>query len=68
MIDTSKYDSETLNELLTESAAVEVAVRDSVREALLMHRRIGNPIATWHDGEVVLIPADQIPIHTTLSQ
>jgi hypothetical protein len=61
MIDTRKYDSETLDELLAESTAVETAVRESVREALLMHKRLGNPVATWQDGQVVWIPADQIP-------
>jgi hypothetical protein len=61
MMHAHAYDSQTLDRLLVESAAVEAAVRESVREALLMHKRLGNPVATWHDGRVVWIPADQIP-------
>ena len=34
----------------------------AVRQALLMHKRIGNPIAAWKDGEVVIIPPEDIVI------
>lgn len=56
------YDPETLRELVAESDAVEAAVREAVRDALLMHKRLGNPVATWHDGRVVVIPPEQIPV------
>ncbi|HWB12766.1 MAG TPA: hypothetical protein VG826_26305 [Pirellulales bacterium] len=56
------YDPQSLNELLAESAAVEAAVREAVRDALIMHKRLGNPVASWEDGRVVLIPPDQIPV------
>jgi hypothetical protein len=60
MTPTHEYDPETLKQLLAQSAAVEAAVRDSVREALLMHQRLGNPVASWKDGAVVWIPPEQI--------
>lgn len=56
------YDAQTLSRILAESAAVEAAIRAAVRDALLMHKRLGNPVVTWQDGRVVLIPADEIPI------
>jgi hypothetical protein len=34
----------------------------AVREALLMHKRIGNPVAIWKDGRVVIIPPEEIVI------
>jgi hypothetical protein len=34
----------------------------AVREALLMHKRIGNPVAIWKDGGVVIIPPEEIVI------
>jgi hypothetical protein len=34
----------------------------AVREALIMHKRIGNPIATWKDGKVVIVPPEEIEI------
>jgi hypothetical protein len=62
MMEVYPYDPQTLADLLSEADAVENAVRESVHDALLMHKRLGNPVATWEDGRVVWIPADQIPL------
>ena len=43
-------------------ARVEAAMRRGVREALRQHKRAGNPIVVWRDGQVVWIPADEIVI------
>jgi len=32
----------------------------AIREAILDHKRAGNPIAEWRDGRVVLVPPEQI--------
>ncbi len=37
------------------------ALRQAVREALLDHKRAGNPVAVWQDGRVVWIPPEEIP-------
>jgi hypothetical protein len=58
------YDPETLAHLVSEADAVEQAVRESVHEALLMHKRLGNPVAAWRNGQVVWIPADEIPLNS----
>jgi hypothetical protein len=60
-----EHDPETLAHLMAETAAIEAAIAASVDDALLMHKRIGNPIAFWQDGQVVWIPADQIPVDDT---
>ncbi len=41
---------------------IEKALRRAVRQALLMHKRLGNPVAAWKDGEVVIIPPEEIVI------
>lgn len=61
-LDIYPYDAEMLREILDESAAVEAAVREAIRDALLMHKRLGNPVVTWQDGRCVWIPADEIPV------
>ena len=38
------------------------ALRRAVRDALLEHKRAGNSIASWRDGNVVIIPAEEIPV------
>ena len=34
----------------------------AVNDALRMHKRLGNPIAAWRDGKVVIIPPEEIVI------
>ncbi|HEX7955718.1 MAG TPA: hypothetical protein VF508_02180 [Pyrinomonadaceae bacterium] len=41
------------------------ALRRAVRAALLEHKRAGNPVAAWKDGEVVIIPAEEIRVEET---
>lgn len=48
--------------LIAERKAVSEAVRRAVRHALLTHKRAGVPIASWQDGKVVIIPADEISV------
>lgn len=47
---------------------VEEALRLAVRHALLEHKRAGNTIASWEDGRVVLIPAEEIEVKDNLQQ
>jgi hypothetical protein len=61
MMELYQYDAETLRQMLADADAVDAAVCESVREALLMHKRLGNPVVSWENGRVVWIPADQIP-------
>jgi hypothetical protein len=37
------------------------AMAEAVREALLRHKRLGNPVAVWRDGCVVWLPPEEIP-------
>ena len=37
------------------------AMQRAVREALLEHKRLGNPIAVWREGRVVWLQPDEIP-------
>jgi hypothetical protein len=41
---------------------IEQAVQLAVQEALLDHKRTGDPIAIWRDGKVQWLPPDQIPM------
>jgi hypothetical protein len=42
--------------------AVEEILGKAVQNALLMHKRLRNPIAVYQDGRVVIIPPDEIPV------
>jgi hypothetical protein len=41
---------------------VEAAAQAAVREALLRHKRLGNPVADWQDNRVVWIQPEDIEI------
>ncbi|REJ98768.1 MAG: hypothetical protein DWQ35_00285 [Planctomycetota bacterium] len=49
-------------ELVAEAKAVELAVEESVIEALKMHKRMGQRVATWRDGQVVWIEPEDISV------
>lgn len=42
--------------------AMERAMQRAVRKALLIHKKLGNPIAVWKNGKVVWIPPAKIPV------
>lgn len=46
----------------THAKDIERVLRRAVNHALLMHKRLGNPIATWKDGKVVIVPPEEIVI------
>jgi hypothetical protein len=54
--------SQNLKEFESENDGIEQAVRLAVRDALIQHKRAGNPVCTWRDGKVVWIPAEEIQI------
>ena len=50
-----KDDTQTRRQTILEGVKVAIA------EALERHRRLGQSIAIWQDGKVVILEADQIP-------
>lgn len=45
-----------------DDAIMDQAMQDAVRDAHLDHKRTGDPIVVWQDGQVVWVPADQIQV------
>ena len=45
----------------SESERIIAAVKKATAEAVRMHKRLGNPIAVWREGKVVIVPPDEIP-------
>jgi hypothetical protein len=48
--------------------SIEKVLQRAVNHALLMHKRLGNPIATWKDGRVVIVPPEEIVIPSDASE
>lgn len=53
--------TQTNGELSTEVAAVQAAIQAAVNDAIEQHRQRDLPMATWRDGQVVWIPASELP-------
>jgi hypothetical protein len=51
-----------LDPILSDTDRIERALRRAVQEALRMHKRVGNPIAVWRDGQVVWLAPEEIPV------
>lgn len=50
---------------LATGANADQAIKEAVREALLDHKRAGNPVAVWRDGKVVIVPPGEIDVDGT---
>jgi len=51
-----------LDPILSDSHRIERALQRAVQEALRMHKRAGNPVAVWRDGQVVWLAPEEIPV------
>ena len=54
-------EKKTIRQQLDEGAVLE-ALRIGSKEAVRMHKLMGNPVATVRDGKVVWIPPEEIQI------
>jgi hypothetical protein len=52
----------TPEELLEEAEPLTAAARHAVREALTVHKKLGNSIVVWRDGRVIIVPPDEIQL------
>lgn len=59
---------ESTDLLVAHGKDVEEILRRAVRDALLEHKRAGNPVAAWKEGEVVLIEPEKIPVDDPLDR
>jgi hypothetical protein len=66
---TDKIEIRLSNRLFVDyGEAIEEVLRRAVDHALLTHRRLGNSIAIWENGKVVIVPPEKIRISTETDQ
>jgi hypothetical protein len=51
-----------LRAIIVDSDLVDRALRRAAARALSRHKRLGNSIAVWQDGQVVWIPPEEIVV------
>ena len=52
----------TLDELFEDGRAIDAALKEAARDARRLHKALGNPMATWADGRVVLVQPEDIRV------
>lgn len=58
----SVAEKKTIDELFLDGKEIDAALRNAVQQALLQHKKAGNPVAEWRDGKVVLIKLEDIVV------
>ena len=54
--------------LAAQAEAIQGVLHKAVQHALSIHKRLGNPIATWKDGKVVIVPPEEIVLSPDVSE
>jgi hypothetical protein len=52
----------TVKELFDDGRAIDLALREAARDARRLHKALGNPMATWKDGQVVWVQPEDIQV------
>lgn len=55
-----KTPEKSINEIFAEGTLIDKALKQAVREAILQHKRAGNPIVVWRDGKMVWLKPEEI--------
>lgn len=51
-----------IDRIFADSRQIQRALARGVRSALITHKKLGYPIATWKNGKAVWIPPEKIEI------
>lgn len=51
-------------DLVEQAKEIEHLLQRAARHELSIHKRLGNSVAAWQDGKVVIIPPEEIVIST----
>jgi hypothetical protein len=51
-----------IGKLFNDREGMDRALARAVRQALLQHKRMGNPVAVWRDGKIVWIEPEEIDV------
>ena len=55
-------DSPDIDQIFRERTPIDQALAKARREAVRQHKLTGQPLVTWRDGKVVLVPPDQVTV------
>ena len=56
----NKETEKDIDKIFAEGTLIDQALNKAVREAVLQHKRAGDPVAAWRDGKTVWIKPGEI--------
>ncbi|MFA6054743.1 MAG: hypothetical protein WC769_05140 [Thermodesulfovibrionales bacterium] len=56
-----KY-KDRITEAIADKDKITQALTRGVHDALLKHKQAGNPVVVWHDGKMVWLKPEEIPV------
>lgn len=56
----NKEAEKDIDKIFAEGTLIDQALNKAVREAVLQHKRAGNPVAAWRDGKTVWLKTEEI--------
>lgn len=59
---TDKVVKDRISEIFEDKEKITSALSKAINEALLQHKKAGNPVASWKDGKIVWIQPEDIPV------
>lgn len=60
--DSDSKNSGDSNDIYLDPSSIRTALSSAIREARLRHKLLGQPVVEWRDGQIVLVPAEEIEI------
>lgn len=49
-----------IDRIFAEGTLIDQALNKAIREAVLQHKRAGNPVAAWRDGKTVWLKPEEV--------
>lgn len=61
-VEVNDISNEEVNARFDGGTIIDDALAEAVRDALLFHKRMNNPVAAWIDGKVVWLSPEEIHV------
>jgi hypothetical protein len=58
----SEDELDPIDRAFAEGTPIDRALEAAVRQALQQHKRAGNPVVEWREGEIRWVPPDKIDV------
>ncbi|MBF8275239.1 MAG: hypothetical protein HW390_312 [Candidatus Brocadiaceae bacterium] len=57
-----KVVKDRISEIFADNEKITKALSKAINDALLQHKKAGNPVVSWENGKIVLIQPEDIPV------